>query len=75
MDNLAKTNGLKPVGQVLINEREVPFATYRVQDGDTVYGLWLKFRDKTTVGALNAANGLQGNELAVGKTLKIPLVA
>ncbi|QFR61012.1 LysM peptidoglycan-binding domain-containing protein [Levilactobacillus zymae] len=74
MINLAKTNSFKPVGQVLINQREVPFATYRVQEGDTVYGLWLKLRDKTTVGALNAANGLQGNELAAGKTLKIPLV-
>lgn len=65
---------LKTVGQVLIHDREVPFATYRVQEGDTIYSLWLKFRDKTTVGALNAANGLQGNELAAGKTLKIPLV-
>lgn len=70
---MAKTS-LKTVGQVLINDREVPFATYRVQEGDTTYSLWLKFRDKTTVGALNAANGLQGNELAAGKTLKIPLV-
>ncbi|PBQ23842.1 hypothetical protein CNR29_07355 [Levilactobacillus brevis] len=74
MYNLAKTNSLKPVGQVLINEREVPFATYRVQDGDTTYSLWLRFRSMTTVGALNAANGLQSNELVTGKTLKVPLV-
>lgn len=71
---MVKKNELKPVGQTIINERSVPFATYRVQEGDTVFGLWMKYQDKTTVGALNAANGFQGNELTVGKTIKIPLV-
>lgn len=68
------TNDLKAVGATLVNQREVSFAIYRVADGDTVYGLWLKFRDKTTVGAIKAANGFETNVLSVGKQIKIPLV-
>lgn len=70
---MVKKDILKPVGNVIVNERSVPFAVYRVADGDTVYSLWLKFRDKTTVGAIKAANGFETNVLA-GKQVKIPLV-
>lgn len=64
---------LTSAGSTLVNHREVPFAIYHVTEGDTVYSLWLKFRDKTTVGAIKAANGLETNVL-VGKQVKIPLV-
>ncbi|WP_304057835.1 LysM peptidoglycan-binding domain-containing protein [Levilactobacillus namurensis] len=73
---MAKKNGnsMVPVGKTIINGREVSFATYRVQDGDTIYSVWLKLRDKTTVGALKTANQLQTNTLVAGKIIKIPLV-
>jgi len=71
---LTKKNDLKLIGQVIVNGRSVPFAIYRVAEGDTVYSLWLKFRDKTTVGAIKGANGLETNVLSAGKQIKIPLV-
>lgn len=73
---MAKKNGnsLAPVGKTIINGREVSFATYRVQDGDTIYSVWLNLRDKTTVGALKTANELQTNTLVAGKVIKVPLV-
>lgn len=75
---MAKTNkngnSLTPAGTTIIHGGKVSFATYRAQDGDTVYSVWLSLRDKTTVGALKAANELQTNALTPGKIIKIPLV-
>lgn len=71
---MTNKESLKPIGNTVVNQREVPFAVYRVTEGETVYSLWLKFRDKTTVGAIKAANGLETNVLSAGKQIKIPLV-
>lgn len=71
---MVNKESLKPIGTTVVNQREVPFAVYRVAEGETVYSLWLKFRDKTTVGAIKAANGIETNVLSVGKQIKIPLV-
>lgn len=71
---MVNKESLKPIGATVVNQREVPFAVYRVAEGETVYSLWLKFRDKTTVGAIKAANGLETNVLSAGKQIKIPLV-
>ncbi|WP_260158396.1 LysM peptidoglycan-binding domain-containing protein [Levilactobacillus brevis] len=73
---MAKKNGnsLALVGKTIINGREVSFAAYRVQDGDTIYSVWLNLRDKTTVGALKTANELQTNTLVAGKVIKVPMV-
>ncbi|MFD1455232.1 LysM peptidoglycan-binding domain-containing protein [Levilactobacillus lanxiensis] len=71
---MANNEALKLVGTTVVNGRSVPFAIYRVAKGDTVYSLWLKFRDKTTVGAIKAANGFETNVLSAGKQIKIPLV-
>ncbi len=65
---------LEPVGETLIGQRKVPFASYEVQGGDTVYSLWIKFRDKTTTGAIKAANGITTNTLPQGTSIKVPLV-
>lgn len=64
----------KPNGTTMVNGREVEFVVYKVTDSDTVYGTWLKYRDKTTVGAIKSANALTSNDLTVGKKIKIPLV-
>lgn len=47
---------------------------YRVEDGDTVFGLWAKYRSQTTVGAIMDANGIAGDGLKTDKVIKIPLV-
>ena len=74
MPRKKRANTLKPVGVMLIGRREVQFASYHVEEGDTVFNLWLKLRAKTTVGAIKQANGIETNELKVGSTIKIPLV-
>ncbi|WP_268914111.1 LysM peptidoglycan-binding domain-containing protein [Lentilactobacillus sp. SPB1-3] len=67
-------DALKVIGQTILNGRSVDFASYRPQDNETVYSLWLKFKDKTTVGAIKTINGLQTNDLTGVRVLKIPLV-
>ncbi|KRM93568.1 hypothetical protein FC56_GL000281 [Lentilactobacillus senioris DSM 24302 = JCM 17472] len=69
-----KTEELKIAGQTKVNGRTADFATYKVLEGETLYSIWIKFRDKSTVGAIKTANSLQGNDLTGVKTLKIPLV-
>ncbi|MGF7436765.1 LysM peptidoglycan-binding domain-containing protein [Lentilactobacillus senioris] len=69
-----KTEELKIAGQTKVNGRTADFASYKVLEGETIYSIWIKFRDKSTVGAIKAANSLQSNDLAGVKTLKIPLV-
>jgi LysM repeat protein len=45
-------------------------ATYKVQAGDTLYRIALKF--KTTVAAIQQLNGLNSNLIFVGQVLKVP---
>jgi LysM repeat protein len=46
------------------------FTTYRVQSGDTLYGIAQQF--KTTIKAIQQLNGLSGTNLHIGQVLKIP---
>lgn len=71
---MAKKVTLKPSGTALLNDIEVPVVTYKVVAGDSLYGLWIKFRSQTTVGAIKAVNQLTTDELKPGQSLKIPLV-
>jgi len=47
-----------------------PYTTYKVQSGDTLYGIALQF--KVTVKAIQQLNGLTGTNLHIGQVLKIP---
>lgn len=71
---MPKKQTLKQSGTILLHGTEVPSATYKTVEGDTVFSLWAQFRKQTTVGAIKIANTLVVNELVAGKTLKIPLV-
>ncbi|WP_054660787.1 LysM peptidoglycan-binding domain-containing protein [Secundilactobacillus kimchicus] len=71
---MSKQTLLKQTGTAFLNEVEVPVAAYKVADGDSLYGLWIKFRSQTTVGAIMTVNKLTTSELQPGKSLKIPLV-
>jgi LysM repeat protein len=65
------TNRIIPVAHVVRDESAIPIKKrVTIQPGDTLWGL--ARRHQTTVAALRAANGLQGEQLIVGKELTLP---
>lgn len=72
---LAKLNGISnpnliKSGAILDLPASARPATYKVQAGDTLSGIAARF--KTTVGALQGANGIKNaNKIRAGQTLKI----
>lgn len=68
------TTLLKQTDTAFLRDKLVPVAVLKVQEGDTIFSLWQKYRTQTTVGAIQAVNGLHGNDLVAGKSIKVPLV-
>jgi LysM repeat protein len=55
---------------VAVKPKTSPSTRVIVKKGDTLYGLALRY--KTSVSAIQRANGISGSNLAIGKSLVIP---
>ena len=60
----------KPAPAVKVKPAAKPPIRHTVQKGDTLWGLSRKY--KTTVQAIQRANGMKGTTLRIGRTLVIP---
>lgn len=60
----------KPTPAVKVKPAAKPPIRHTVQKGDTLWGLSMKY--KTTVQAIQRANGMKGTTLRIGRTLVIP---
>jgi LysM repeat protein len=60
----------KPAPAVKVKPAAKPPIRHTVQKGDTLWGLSRKY--KTTVQAIQRANGMKGTNLRIGRTLVIP---
>jgi cell wall-associated NlpC family hydrolase len=75
---LCKLNGLKKTDTLKIGKRlKVPgskkavnTASYKVKSGDALYKIARKY--KTDISTLKSLNGLKGNTLRAGQTIKVP---
>lgn len=65
------TSDVLQIGQVLrLVEATEEITTYKVQKGDTLYGIANRFN--TTVDTIKRLNNLTGNTLYVGQEIKVP---
>lgn len=60
----------KPTSTVRVKPKRKPPIRYTVKKGDTLWGLSRKY--KTSVTAIQRANGLKGTNLRIGRRLLIP---
>lgn len=80
VDHLCTLNGLKKsdtlkVGKVLKvpgTTGAVATAAYKVRSGDALYAIAKRY--KTDIATLKSLNGLKGNTLRAGQTIKVPAV-